>query len=215
MKYRALSNFDIGKVFLNHNNFQENLSNAFSDIKSDITFTDVTRACEDGQQLKAHKVILSFSSFLFRNLLEQNKHPNPLIYMKRIKSADMSAIIDFIYQGKTEIPQESLEYFFALAEELKIHGVIQMQTLIQLQNETAPIQEDVNFRKEEDIKISYKSGKNPNAKDEVQKKVVYCKGEEVKLENQFEIINNNKGPGEENPGKLIVDNEYKFLFHRN
>ena len=60
-----MNNFEIGTVFLNHNNFQENLSKAFSEIKSDTIFTDVTLACEDGRQLLAHKVILSLSSPFF------------------------------------------------------------------------------------------------------------------------------------------------------
>ena len=32
------------------------------------------------------------------------------------------------------------------------------------------------------------------------------------MPNQFEIIDGNKGPGSENPGKLVVDNQYKFIF---
>ena len=97
----SMDNMDLERVFLINNNFQETLNKAFSDIKRDITFADVTLVCEDGRPILAHKVILSVSSPLFRNLLEQNKHPHPLIYMRRIRSSSLLAIIDFIYpKGK-------------------------------------------------------------------------------------------------------------------
>ena len=41
------------------NNPQEKVKEAFGKIKSDKYFTDVTLACEDGQQVEAHKVILA------------------------------------------------------------------------------------------------------------------------------------------------------------
>ena len=194
-------NMDLERVFLINNNFQETLNKAFSDIKRDITFADVTLVCEDGRPILAHKVILSVSSPLFRNLLEQNKHPHPLIYMRRIRSSSLLAIIDFIYLGKTEIPKENLEKFLALAEELKIHGLVEMQTLIKLQNETVPIQDNLKCRQKEERQNL--TGKIWDFEEKHQKE---------EADHQFEIIEGNKGPGAENPGKLVVDNEYKFLF---
>jgi len=44
-----------------------------------LEFTDVTLACEDGQQVEAHKVILASYSLFFLNLEE--KHSHPMIYM--------------------------------------------------------------------------------------------------------------------------------------
>jgi len=48
-----------------------------------LEFTDVTLACEDGQQVEAHKVILASYSLFFLNLEE--KHSHPMIYMWGIK----------------------------------------------------------------------------------------------------------------------------------
>ena len=47
------------KLCLQWNDFQENVKNAFGSLRDDNDFTDVTLACEDGQQVKAHKVILA------------------------------------------------------------------------------------------------------------------------------------------------------------
>ena len=65
------------KLCLKWNDFQENVNAAFGNLREDTEFSDVTLACEDGQQLEAHKVILAASSPFFQNLLKRNKHPHP------------------------------------------------------------------------------------------------------------------------------------------
>ena len=58
------------KLCLEWNKFKENISSAFGDLRQDKEFTDVTLACEDGQQVEAHKVVLVASSPFFQNLLK-------------------------------------------------------------------------------------------------------------------------------------------------
>ena len=111
------------KLCLKWNDFQENISSTFGDLRDDKDFTDVTLACEDGMQLEAHKVILASSSPFFRDILKKNKHPHPLIYMKGFKSESLLAIVDFLYQGEANIFQEDLDSFLGLADELKLKGL--------------------------------------------------------------------------------------------
>merc|ERR1719342_1337428 len=111
------------KLCLNWKNFQQNISTAFRDLRSDNDFTDVTLACEDGQILSAHKVILASSSPFFMNILKLHKNPHPLIFMRGVKSDELSAIVDFLYFGEANIEQENLEHFLAVAEDLKILGL--------------------------------------------------------------------------------------------
>ena len=40
----------------------DNVNSAFGNLIEDKDFSDVTLACEDGQQVEAHKVILAASS---------------------------------------------------------------------------------------------------------------------------------------------------------
>ena len=47
------------KLCLQWNEFQNIVSSAFEDLRSDGELTDVTLACEDGKQIEAHKVVLS------------------------------------------------------------------------------------------------------------------------------------------------------------
>ena len=112
------------KLCLQWNNFKENVNTAFGSLREDSDFTDVTLACEDGQQIDVHKVILAASSPFFKNILTKNKHSHPLIYMRRIKSLDLVAIIDFLYCGEANVDQENLDSFLAIAEELQLKGLM-------------------------------------------------------------------------------------------
>ena len=67
------------KLCLQWNDFKSNVNYAFGRLRDDKEFTDVTLACEDGQQMEAHKVILAASSPFFKKILQRNKHPRPLI----------------------------------------------------------------------------------------------------------------------------------------
>ena len=73
------------KLCLKWNDFQDNVNTAFGRLREGTEFVDVTLACEDGQQVEAHKVILAASSPFFDNLLKKNRHPHPLIFMKGVK----------------------------------------------------------------------------------------------------------------------------------
>ena len=105
--------------------FQENVKHAFGNMREDKDFTDVALACEDGQQMGAHKVILAASSPFFQNILKNNKQsPHLLIYMRGVKSEDLKSIIDFLYMGEATVRKENLEDFLAVAAELKIAGLM-------------------------------------------------------------------------------------------
>ena len=111
------------KLCLQWNDFKENISTSFGDLRSDKGFTDVTLVSEDGQQVEAHKVVLASSSPFFKELLRKNIHPHPLVYMRALKSEDLVAMVDFLYLGEANVFQENLDSFLALAEELKLKGL--------------------------------------------------------------------------------------------
>ena len=64
------------------------------------------------------------SSSPFYGHLKRNKHPHPLIYISGVKADELVAIIDFLYFGEANVNQESLDAFLALAEELKLKGLM-------------------------------------------------------------------------------------------
>ena len=104
---------------LQWNDFKQNISATFENLRKQHDFTDVTLACEDGQQVEAHKVVLVASSPFFLNILKRNKHPHPLIYLRGVGSENLLAIVDFLYHGQANVFQANLDSFLVLAEELE------------------------------------------------------------------------------------------------
>ena len=150
------------KFCLKWNDFQTNISTAFSCLRGDEDFNDVTLASDDGQQIEAHKVILASSSPFFQNLLKRNKHAHPLIYMRGIKSDDLVAIVDFIYHGETKISQENLDSFLNIADELSLKGLSGGNNGI-LDAETKDIEETTKANQASNIpKLLHKTEKQEN-----------------------------------------------------
>ena len=112
------------KLCVQWNDFKENLTISFKELREDKDFADVTLACEDGQQIGVHKTVLASSSPFFMEMLKKHKHPHPVIYMRGIKSKHLANILDFLYRGEANVEQGDLKLFLALAEEFKLKGLI-------------------------------------------------------------------------------------------
>ena len=111
------------KLFLQWNDFKENVNSAFGKLRDDKEFTDVTLVCEDGQQMEAHKVILASSSPFFEKIFQKGKHPHSLIYLRWFLSKDFASILDFLYFGEANVYQEDLDSFLAIADEIELKGL--------------------------------------------------------------------------------------------
>jgi len=126
------------KFCLRWNDFGNNVSSAFRELRDDKDFFDVTLACDD-DQIQAHKVILSACSPFFRNILRRNPHQNPLLYLKGVRFTDLKSVLNFIYNGEVNVAQEELNSFLSVAEDLRIKGLTQSpsDTNASKQKETA------------------------------------------------------------------------------
>ena len=68
-------------------------------------------------------MILASSSPFFKKLLGRNKQPHPIIFMRGVKYDNLVALVEFLYSGEANIYQDSLDSFFAIAEELQLKGL--------------------------------------------------------------------------------------------
>ena len=158
------------KLCLQWNDFRENVDSAFKSLRNDKKFTDVTLACEDGQQIEAHKIILAASSPFFEKILQKSKHPHPLIYLKGFQSKDFVSIMDFLYFGEANVYQEDLDFFLAIAEEIQLKGLTGQSSgdLIEKEEQTEhsePVHKsNILFRKSTELQT------DTEAKEEVPKK---------------------------------------------
>ena len=117
------------KFCLNWNDFQKNVSSSFQEMRGDLDLADVILACEDKKQFQAHKFVLSASSPFFKDILRNNKHTHPLIYLKGIRAGALESVLDFLYRGEVNIYQEDLNAFLAIAEDLELKGLTGQQTV--------------------------------------------------------------------------------------
>ena len=115
-------------VSLKWNDFPTNLSSSFDSLRHEQEFTDITLVCEDGKALAAHRVILASGSDFFRKLLKGSSHPQPLVYLRGVETKHLTSVVHFIYQGEVNVPQDDLNDFLAVAEDLKLKGLIPNQT---------------------------------------------------------------------------------------
>ena len=77
-----------------------NIREYFIKLREDRSLFDVTLATDDGQQIQAHKLILSAGSQFFNDIFANSDHANMLIYLKGIKSDNLEYVTDFIYNGE-------------------------------------------------------------------------------------------------------------------
>ena len=92
-------------------------------MRKEEDFTDVTLACANNRQFKAHKLVLSGSSQFFKNIFINNNHVHSLIYLKGVTAKYVSSILDFVYNGEVNILQDDLKDFLALANEFELKGL--------------------------------------------------------------------------------------------
>ena len=111
------------KFCLKWNEFQQNIASSYRELRQDPDFCDVTLVCEDYEQVKAHRIILTACSPFFSTVLKENTHSHPMIYMRGIRAKDLVSIVDYIYHGEANIYQEDLDKFLNIAEELQLKGL--------------------------------------------------------------------------------------------
>ena len=107
-----------GNYNLNWETFPGHLTQTVALLRDNSNFADVTVLCDDLQEVKAHKFILSACSNVFRKIFENNI--NPCIYLKGVKFEVMNALLDFMYNGQTVVEEENLSELLSVAKDLDV-----------------------------------------------------------------------------------------------
>ena len=112
------------KFALKWNDFQSNWSSSLTELRKEADFADVTLISEDKVKFSAHRILLSSCSNMFKFILKENNHANPLLYLGGVSSQNIGFILDYIYYGEVKLYQEHLDSFLESAERLEISGLI-------------------------------------------------------------------------------------------
>jgi len=115
---------------LKWNDFPMHLHTTFTSLlypTNSPLFSDLTISCQDGKQVSAHRFVLAGYSSVLKNILtssESAPQVRPHLYLRGVSMMDLSALLSFMYQGEVSLPQEQLNSFLALAEELQVKGLV-------------------------------------------------------------------------------------------
>ena len=162
------------KFCLKWNCFQSNISKTFSDLRREEDFFDVTLVSDDQQHIAAHKLVLSASSELFKNILKKNTHSNPMIFLSGFNSNDLNFVLDYIYQGEVKLFQDDLENFLNVAKKLKIEGLIGNGPHYEDDAISEDEAEESHIKNEPQDSIGNKRIKSPTkTKTQIEKDIVY------------------------------------------
>ena len=134
------------KFCLNWNDFKQNASNAFNQLRNDNDLIDVTLVSDEGEHIRAHKVVLSTSSDFFKDALKKANHTNPLIFLSGFNAKVLIDVLDYMYNGEVNLYQEEIDVFLQSAQKLKIKGL------------TQKLQEENTFTENEENKSIFASG---------------------------------------------------------
>ena len=102
---------DQEKFNFTKHSYLENLSVMMKNLIKSSDFADVTLVCEDKKQIKAHRNILSACSPVFKEILQIDRSPSSIIYLRGVNSSQMDSLLQFIYIGEATILQEQINEF--------------------------------------------------------------------------------------------------------
>merc|ERR1719245_2180645 len=141
------------KWCLRWDQFDKNIKEYFSSLRKDCRMFDVTLATEDGQQIQAHRIILSAGSKFFSDIFLNSQHSNILVYLKGIRIDQLESLIDFIYSGEAFITQEELKSFIEAGKELQVKG---LQGELQGVQDNKVVEQRFNHYNNEDDRLNNK-----------------------------------------------------------
>ena len=111
------------KYTLNWHTFSEHLQLMFKDLYQEGRYSDVTLVSDDQTQFKAHKIVLSACSPVFKKIIDSNPSQHPLIYLRGIQSYEMESILQFMYLGEGKFYQERMGEFIKVAKDLEVKEI--------------------------------------------------------------------------------------------
>ena len=146
-------------------NFETFTKDTFRNLLDDEDLSDITLACDDGQLVKAHKVVLASASTFFKTILGQVPNPKPLIHIQGIKAFQLRLLLDYIYLGRASIEREDLGEFFETTRSLRIEG---LEEVMEQERKNLMEQERKNLMEQERKNLMEEERKNlreENARD--------------------------------------------------
>lgn len=95
---------------LKWNDYHSSLTKCFRDLRNNDEMLDVT-IIADGRTFKAHKLVLSACSPVFKAMLKKGRNQpflQPFIFLHGVNYEDIQALLDFMYNGEVSVSKFDL-----------------------------------------------------------------------------------------------------------
>ncbi|XP_045585869.1 uncharacterized protein [Procambarus clarkii] len=102
-------------------------------------FCDVTLVSEDGFVMKAHQAILASTSAYFQRVLsEVTSDQYPMIVLRGANFREVSCLLDYMYQGNTQVDHSLMERVLEVADMLEVKGLSRIRSNISIKKFMGP-----------------------------------------------------------------------------
>ena len=111
------------KYNLNWHAYSDHLREMLHEMMKSNELVDVTLVCDDKKQFKAHKIVLSACSSVFRRIIKDLPKNGSVIYLRGIQHQEMESILEYMYLGIATFYQERINEFLNVAQNLEIKEI--------------------------------------------------------------------------------------------
>merc|ERR1719318_1868136 len=141
--------------------FENDAATLLRNLYAQDSFSDVTIACDDGKVVKAHKIVLSTSSAVFKQILMQRSETNLLIYFGDTNYKHIEYILQYAYFGEVSLEENEPKEFLKTVQKFKINGLFSEQTKkvdsenidLQKEGDSLPSITDKNIKENFNIEV--------------------------------------------------------------
>merc|ERR1712001_776187 len=153
------------KYTLNWHTFTDHVQLMFKDLYEEGKYSDVTLVCDDQTQFKAHKIVLTACSPVFKKIIDNNPSQHALIYLRGIQSFEMESILQFMYLGEGKCYQERMREFIKVAQDLEVKEI---SDVVEMPNEEeAIIENDIEETLQEENQSQVYNPKPRSARSQI------------------------------------------------
>ena len=144
------SNMNQEKYNLSWHTYTDHLREMLHHMMTSNELTDVILVSEDRKIFKAHKVVLSAFSPVFKSIINDGALSNPTVFLRGIHSNEIQSILQFMYLGEATFYQERMNEFLNVATSLEIKEISKGMDNEQKENQNINQTSDIHKSEEAD-----------------------------------------------------------------